>query len=106
MTSFSSRTHFSNFEYAIKIIKDCRDNWVQDQFPNIDQLLFDYNLVDITGKIQDFKFYYQFKNALDLLANYKFIKILIDSSAVPRIYRGNRDIPNNLTYEEYWLRNF
>ena len=105
MTSYSSKTHFSNFQFAIKIIEDCRDNWLIDQFPNVDQLLFDYDLIDITGKIQDFKSYYQFKDALDHLSNYKFIRILIDSRTVPRIYKGNRDIPNNLTHEEYWSRN-
>jgi len=106
MKNFSSKTHFSNYQYAIKIIEDCKDYWLQDQFPNIDQFLYDYDLIDITGKIQDFKSYYQFKDALDHLTNYKFIRILIDSRAVPRIYKGNRDIPNNFTYEEYWSRNF
>jgi len=105
MTSFSPRTHFSNYQYATKIIEDCRDNWLLDHFPNIDQLLFDYDLIDITGKIQDLKSYYQFKDALDHLTNYKFIRILIDSRTISRIHKGNRDIPNNFTYEEYWSRN-
>ncbi|MFW9881315.1 MAG: hypothetical protein ACFFG0_50265 [Candidatus Thorarchaeota archaeon] len=106
MANFSPKSHFSNFQYALKIIEDCKDNWVQDQFPNIDQLLYDYNLIDIAGKIQNYKYYYQFKDALDHLTNYKFIRILVDSREVPRIYKGNRDIPSNLTYEEYWSRNF
>ena len=105
MTSISSRAHLSNYKYAIKIIEDCRDIWLQEQSPNIDQLLFEYDLIDITGKIQDFKSYYQFRDALDHLTDYKFIQILIDSRSISRIYKGNRDIPNNFTYEEYWSKN-
>lgn len=33
MTSISSRAHLSNYKYAIKIIEDCRDIWLQEQFP-------------------------------------------------------------------------
>jgi hypothetical protein len=106
MTSFSSKSHFSNYEYAIRIIEDCKNYWLLEQFPNIDQLLFDYDLIDINGKIQDFESYYQFKDALEHLSNYKFIRILIDSRTVPRIYKGIRNTPNNLTHEEYWSRNF
>jgi glutaredoxin-related protein len=105
MTSTSPRAHLSNFKYAIKIIEDCRDIWPQDQHPNIDQLLYDYELIDITGKIQDFKSYYQFRDALDHLTDYEFIKILIDSRAISRIYKGNRELPKTLTYEEYWSKN-
>jgi hypothetical protein len=105
MTSISPRAYLSNYKFAIKIIDDCKDIWLQDQYPNIDQLLYDYELIDITGKIQDFKLYYQFRDALDHLTDYEFIKILIDSRSISRIYKGKRDIPNNLTYEEYWSRN-
>ena len=104
MTSFTSRTHLSNFKYAIKIIEDCKDEWLQDQFPNIDQLLYEYDLIDIGGKIQDFKSYYQFKDALNHLINYEFISVLVDSRKITRIYQGNRTIPKNLTLEEYWTR--
>ncbi|MFX1277808.1 MAG: hypothetical protein ACFFA3_00220 [Promethearchaeota archaeon] len=105
MASFTSRAHLSDFKYAVKIISDCRDNWLQDQFPNIDQLLYDYGLIDITGKIQDFKSYYQFRDALDHLTDYNFIRIFIDSRSIPRIYQGGREIPNNFTFDDYWSRN-
>lgn len=106
MTSYTSRAHLSNFKYAIKIIGDCKDIWLLDQFPNIDQLLYDYGLIDINGKIQDFKSYYQFKDALNHLVDYEFISVLIDSRKIARIYQGNRTIPKHLTFEEYWSRNF
>ena len=67
MSSFSPRVHMSNYKYAVKIVEDCKDNWLQDHFPKIDQLLFDYELIDVNGKVQNFKSYYQFKDAIDHL---------------------------------------
>lgn len=105
MSSFSPKADMNNYKYAVRIVEDCKEIWLQDFFPNVDQLLFDYDLIDIDGKIQDYKSYYQFKDALDHLNNYKFIKIFIDSKSIPRIYEGSREIPPNFTFETYWSRN-
>ncbi|MFX1325838.1 MAG: hypothetical protein ACFE8N_12870 [Promethearchaeota archaeon] len=105
MPSFSPGAHMSKYKYAVKIVEDCKDFWLQDYYPNVDQLLYEYDLIDIDGKIQDFMSYYQFKDALDHLINYKFIKVLIDVKSIPRIYEGLREIPPNFTFETYWSRN-
>ncbi|MHA2390523.1 MAG: hypothetical protein ACXAEX_01010 [Promethearchaeota archaeon] len=105
MSSFSPRVHMNNYKYAVKIVEDGKDIWFKHHFSNVDQLLFDYELIDVNGKVQNFKSYYQFKDVIDHLIDYKFIRVLMDSRTIPRIHKGTREISHNLTFEEYWSNN-
>lgn len=102
MVDVINKNHLTSFTLSQRIIEDCAILWDQDFIPSIDQLEYEYGIRDIEGRCIDPVSYYRFWNAVDHLSGYGFITVDQDSYMIKRISKGSRNIPDKLTFEQFW----
>jgi hypothetical protein len=102
MVDALNKVHLTNYTFSQRIIEDCIVLWDQDIIPSIDQVKYEYEILDIDGRCLDPVSYYRFWSAIDHLSGYGFITIEQDSYMIKRISKGSRLIPENLSYEQFW----
>ena len=102
MVDVLNKNHLTSYTYSQRIIEDCVVLWDQGIFPSIDQLKYEYEILDIEGRCLDPVSYYRFWGAIDHLSGYGFINIVQDPHMIKRISKGSRPAPEKLTFEQYW----
>jgi len=103
MVDVLNKTHFTSFIFSQRIIEDCIVSWDQGIIPSIEQLKYEYEILDIDGRCIDPVSYYRFWSAIDRLSEFGFITIEQDSYMIKRISKGSRNVPEKLSYEQIWL---
>lgn len=104
MVDVVNKTHLTSFTLSQRIIEDCVVLWDQGLIPSIEQLKYEYEILDIEGRCLDPVSYYRFWGAIDHLSGYGFISIEQDPYMIKRISKGSRNIPEKLTFEQFWAR--
>ncbi|MHA2008595.1 MAG: hypothetical protein ACXABO_17350 [Promethearchaeota archaeon] len=99
MTETSKKFRLTSFTFLKRITEDCLVLWDQGIVPSIDQLLYEYEILDIDGRWLDPVSYHKFWGAIDYLSAYGFISIYQDSYMIKRIAKGRRNIPENLLHK-------
>lgn len=102
MIDVLNKTHLTSFIFSQRIIEDCIVSWEQGIIPSIEQLKYDYEILDLDGRCIDPVSYYRFWSAIDRLSGYGFITIEQDPYMIKRISKGSRAIPEKLSYEQMW----
>ena len=102
MVDVINKTHLTSFIFSQRIIEDCLVSWDQGIIPSIEQLNYEYAILDLDGRCLDPMGYYQFWSAIDYLSGYGFITIEQDSNMIKRISKGSRTISEKLSYEQFW----
>jgi len=103
MVDILNKTHFTSFIFSQRIIEDCIVSWDQGIIPSIEQLKYEYEILDIDGRCIDPVSYYRFWSAIDRLSEFGFITIEQDSYMIKIISKGSRNVPEKLSYEQIWL---
>ncbi|MHA2180358.1 MAG: hypothetical protein ACXAAH_02910 [Promethearchaeota archaeon] len=102
MVDVLNKVHITSYTFSQRIIEDCVVLWEQGYIPSIEQLKYEYEILDIDGRCLDPVSYYRFWSAIDHLTGYGFITIEQDPYMIKRISKGSRTIPEKLSYEQFW----
>ncbi|MHA2280717.1 MAG: hypothetical protein ACXAC5_07685 [Promethearchaeota archaeon] len=101
MADVVNNNHLTSFTFSRHVIEDCVVLWDQGINPSIEQIKYEYEILDIEGRCLDPVSYYRFWSAIDHLSGYGFITIEQDSHMIKRISKGSRTIPEKLSYEQF-----
>ena len=96
MVDVLNKVHLTSFIFSQRIIEDCIASWDQGIIPSIDQLKYEYEILDLDGRCLDPVAYYRFWSAIHYLSGYGFITIEQDSYMIKRISKDSRNIPKKL----------
>jgi hypothetical protein len=103
MVDLINKVHLTSFIFSQRIIEDCIASWDQGIIPSIEQLKYEYEILDLDGRCLDPVAYYRFWSAIDHLSESGFITVEQDSYMIKRISKGSRTISEKLSYEQFWL---